>query len=295
MLPTYKQRLEVRRRLGQEGAIPQDTVLEAQQQYIENVNQVSELEAQLKELDRQQTEAEAEYLKNLNSIKDLKTQIQKLNVEETELIQQSTEKAIDKTNQIQETKRRIAQLELNLAQSSKIISRYNGRILEVAVVPGQSISAGTRLGAIQTEDPNGKLTSVIYFADKDGKKIKSGMTVQVTPSTVKRERYGGIVGKITRITPFPVTNQDMSAIIGNENLANSLAQGVSSSGGGAPVQIFAELQQDPTTSSGYKWSSSNGPPLKISSGTTTQVRVKIGDQAPISYVIPIFRSLTGIY
>jgi HlyD family secretion protein len=136
-------------------------------------------------------------------------------------------------------------------------------------------------------------TNLVYLADRDGKQIKPGMTVQVTPSVVKRERYGGIVGKVTQVSPFPVTNQDMSAIIGNENLADSIAKSIA--GGGAPVQVFVELQEDPNTVSGYKWSSSNGPPLKISPGTTALVRVQIGQLAPISYVIPIFRSLTGVY
>jgi HlyD family secretion protein len=295
LLPTLQQRFEVRRRLQQEGAISQDTVLQAQQQYLESQTQLADLEAQLKQLDRQETEAEAQYLQNLNSVKDIKNQLQNLNVQEAELAQQDVEKSLDKTNQIQETKRRIAQLELNVAQSSKIISPYNGRVLEVAVVPGQAVNAGTRLGSIETEDRNSKLVSVVYFADKDGKQVKPGMTLQVTPSMVKRERYGGIVGEVTHITPFPVTNQDMSAIIGNENLANSLVEQISATGSGAPVQVFAELQPDPTTISGYQWSSSDGPSLQISPGTTAQVRVKIGTLAPISYVIPILRSLTGVY
>jgi HlyD family secretion protein len=94
----------------------------------------------------------------------------------------------------------------------------------------------------------------------------------------------------TSCRPTPVTTQDISAIVGNENLADSL----SSASGGAPVQVFAQLQQSPTTFSGFKWSSSDGPQLKISSGTTTQVKIKVGERAPISYVIPIFRSLTGL-
>ncbi len=294
LLPTLKKRLEIRDSLRKEGAISQDNVLQAQQDFIQNVAQVSDMEGQLKDLERQQTEAQSEFLKNLNTVKDIKNQIQNLDVQASDLAQQDSQRSIDKTNQIQETKRRIAQFESELAGKSKITSNFNGRILEMAIVPGQSVSAGTRIGAIETEDANGKLISIIYLADKDGKQIKPGMTVQVTPSMVKRERYGGIVGKITNVNPFPVTSPDIAAIVGNENLASSIVQSVSGSGG-APVQIFAELQLDPTTASGYKWSSSSGPPLKATPGTTTTVRVNIGELAPISYVIPIFRSLTGVY
>ncbi|MEC4817034.1 MAG: hypothetical protein SAK29_27760 [Scytonema sp. PMC 1069.18] len=39
-------------------------------------------------------------------------------------------------NQIQEVKRQIAQLKLQLSQSSQIISKFDGRVLEVGVLPG---------------------------------------------------------------------------------------------------------------------------------------------------------------
>lgn len=291
LVPTLRERLELRRNLKKEGAISQDVVLQSQQDLIQSTSQVAELETQLKDLDRQQAESEAEYIKNLNTVKELKNQLQSIDVQVADLTQQDVQKSIDKTNQVQETKRRIAQIESELAGKSKITSNYNGRILELAIVPGQSVSAGARIGSIETEDPDGKLMSVIYLADKDGKQIKPGMTVQVTPSMVKRERYGGIVGKVTNVNPFPVSSPDIAAMIGNENLANNLA----SNSGGAPMQVFAELQPSSTTFSGFKWSSSDGPQLKVSSGTTTQVKINVGELAPISYVIPIFRSLSGVY
>lgn len=291
LLPTLQKRLEVRINLRKEGAISDDTVLQARQELIQSTSQISDLQSQLKDIERQQSESEAEYIKNLNSVKDLKNQLQSIDVQTTDLAQQDTQKSIDKKNQIQETKRKIAQLDRELSGKSRIVSNYNGRILELAIVPGQFVLAQTRIGSIETDNPQDKLISVIYLADKDGKQIKPGMTVQVTPSLVKRERYGGIVGKVTNVNPFPVTGTDIAAIVGNENLANNLA----ASSGGAPVQVFAQLEPSSTTFSGFKWSSSGGPPLKISAGTTTQVKINIGELAPISYVIPIFRSLTGVY
>ncbi|KYC37621.1 NHLP bacteriocin system secretion protein [Scytonema hofmannii PCC 7110] len=294
LIPTLKKRFEIRRQLRDQGAINEDTLLQVQQDYTDSLTKVSDLEAQLKEIDSQESQAQAEYLKNLNSIKEINTQIQNLDVQIAQLAQQNREQLINKSNQAQETKRRIAQLELELAKKSKITSQYNGRVLEVATAPGQAIGAGSRIASIEIEDNNAQLMSVIYLADKDGKQIQPKMPVQVTPSTVKRERFGGIVGKVTQVTPFPVTNQDIAAIIGNENLANSITQNLSSTGS-ATIQVFAELELDPNTTSGYKWSSSKGPSLEISSGTTTQVRIQVGQQAPISYVIPIFKSLTGVY
>jgi HlyD family secretion protein len=245
---------------------------------------------QLKELDIQATNAQREYLQNLNKIDDIKTKIKNLTTEETKLFSQDLQQSIEKNNQIRDVKQRIAQLELQLAKESRIISKYDGHVLEVSAVPGQIINAGSRLGAIEAEDPKTKLVSLVYFANKDGKQIKPGMRVQVTPSFSKRERDGGIVGVIKNISSFPVTTEDITAIVGNGEIAASLA-----GKGEGRVQAFVQLQEDSTTVSGYKWSSSEGPSLKLSSGTTTSVQVKVGETAPISYIIPILRSWTGIY
>lgn len=322
LLLTLQQRFDTRNRLfEQEKAISQDLLLEARREVLDAQMQISDITSQLKELDVQKTNTEREFLQNLNRINDIKNSIQEIEVQKTnterdylqnlnkidevktkikdleaqvvKLNQQDLEKSINQTNQIQEVKRKIAQLELQLSGESRIISQYNGRILEVSAVPGQVLNPGVRLGSLEAEDPNAKTIGIVYLADKDGKQIKPGMTVQVTPSIVKRERYGGIVGKVTQVSPFPVTSQDIAVIVGNEQLANTLAEAVSKNS--ALVQVFVELEKDSNTISGYKWSSSNGPPLKISSGTTTQVRVQTGELAPISYVIPIFRSLTGVY
>lgn len=318
LLQTLQKRLQTRRSLFEQKIISQDVLLQSEQEYMNTQMQLSDIDPQLKELEVQQTNAERDYIQSLNKVDEIKNNIQELKLQrtnaerdyrqslnkideiktkikdieaqKTKLSQQDLEKAIDKTNQIHEVKDKIAQLFLKLANDSQIVSRYDGYVLETSVVPGQVVGAGNRLGAIEAEDANAKLESLVYLADKDGKQIKSGMTVQVTPSVVKRERYGGIVGVVTKVSPFPVTTQDIAAMVGNEELAKSLA-----AENGAKVQIFVQLQEDSTTTSGYKWSSSKGPSLKVSSGTTTLVQVKVGEVAPISYIIPIFRSWTGVY
>jgi HlyD family secretion protein len=294
LLPTLKQRIESRRNIAKVGAISQDSVLQVQQEYFNNLTQLSNLKVQLKQLDYQQTQSQLEYQQNLNRINDITNQIQEVATNETKLTQTDKERALDKNNQVRETKQRIAQLKLRLSNQSDVVSQYNGRVLEVGTVIGRTVSNGTRLGTIEIEDSKAPLLTLTYFADKDGKQIKPGMTLEVTPSVVKRERFGGIVAKVTEVSPFPVATQDIAAIIGNEDVAKSFAESFSQRGGVA-VQVYAQMQNKQSNISGYEWSSSKGPDLKLSSGTTTSVRVKIGERSPISYIIPIFRSWTGVY
>ncbi|MHC5733172.1 MAG: HlyD family efflux transporter periplasmic adaptor subunit, partial [Nostoc sp.] len=85
--------------------------------------------------------------------------------------------------EIQDVKRQIAQLEVQLGNDSQIISQYSGRVLEITLTPGQVVSAGTRLATIEAENLKSKLVGVTYFPVADGKKIQPGMKIQITPQT----------------------------------------------------------------------------------------------------------------
>ncbi|WP_427158678.1 NHLP bacteriocin system secretion protein [Aliinostoc sp. HNIBRCY26] len=318
-LPLLQKRVESRRSLLEQKVISDDTFVQAQEEYLRKVEDVAQLETQLKELEVRENDSQEKYINNLNEIASIRSQLQKLEVDETNAEQsylnnlnqiaklqadlktldsqeantakQNLQEATQRTKEIQEVKSNIAQLELELQKNSQIISQYSGRILEITVNPGEVISAGNRLASIDAENPNSKLVGISYFAIADGKKIQPGMQMQITPQTVKRERFGGIVGNVTNVSSFPITKEAVAKEVGNPELAAGL---ISEKQDGV-MQIFANLELDPKTASGYKWSSSAGPQLKISSGTTTMVRVTVEERAPITFVLPILRSVSGIY
>jgi HlyD family secretion protein len=286
----YKQRMEIRRQLrDKERAISGDEVLRAEQEYLENLQKISELQAQLKELDVRETEQEKAYRENLSTISDFQAQLKQLDSKQATQAQEDLQTLTSRKNEIQEVRREIGKLELQLRNNSLIISHHNGRILEITLTPGQVVSPGTRLGSIDEENPSSKLVGITYFAIAEGKKIQPGMSIQITPQTVKRERFGGIVGTVTTVSPFPITKEAAVSLVGNSEVVDGL---VSQKQEGV-MQVFADLQPDSTTFSGYKWSSSTGPQLKISSGTTSVVRVKVEERAPITYILPILRSFSG--
>lgn len=291
LLPTYKKRLDNRQKLFQAGAVADDTVLEARQQYDDAQNNIDEAQSQLKQLEIKEADALRQYLQNLNQIKEFQSQLRELDSKEATQAQQDLETKTSRQKGIQEAEREIAKLELQIDSDTQIISQHTGRILETSVAPGQVISAGTRLGSIDAENPNSKLVGITYFPIGDGKKVRSGMTLQITPQTVKRERFGGIVGTVTNVSAFPITKESAASVVGNPEVVEGLAADKRD----GLIQIYGNLQLDPATSSGYKWSSSTGPQMKITSGTTTTVRVKVEERAPITFVLPILRSVSGIY
>ncbi len=292
LTPMFKQRQEIRRQLFEkERVISSDDALKAEQEYLQNLEKIDNLAAQLKELDVKETEQEKAYRENLSTISDLQAQLQQLDSKQASQAQQDLASATARKKEIQEVSREIAKLELQLGNNGQIISQYSGRILEIIVTPGQVLNAGTRLASLEAENPSSKLVGVTYFPVAEGKKIQPGMTLQITPQTVKRERFGGILGSVTNVSGFPISKEAAASVVGN----SEVLQGLVSQKQDGLIQVYGDLELDSTTESGYKWSSSNGPHLKISSGTTTVVRVKVEERAPITFVLPILRSGSGIY
>jgi hypothetical protein len=77
----------------------------------------------------------------------------------------------------------------------------------------------------------------------------------------------------------------MMLTLGNEKLVALLA------GEGAPLEVKIDLITDGNTKSGYKWSSPQGPPMLINSGTLLNSSIITGRDRPINKVIPIFKSI----
>ncbi|MBD2412433.1 NHLP bacteriocin system secretion protein [Nostoc calcicola FACHB-389] len=289
LLPTFKQRFDNRKRLLAEGAISGDTVLQSQQDYLNAVTQINQAESQLKQLDVKEADAQRQYLENLNSIKDLETQLKQLDSKKATLAQQDLESVTTRKKEIEEVRRNIKQLALQLSSNSLIKSAYSGRILEISATQGQVVLQGTPIGAIAAQKRSDRLEGVAFFPVSDGKQIQPGMKLQITPSTVQRERFGGIIGNVTDVSAFPVTKESALSVVGN----SELVQGLMSQG--PQILITARLRPDPSTVSGYKWSSSQGPQMKVTSGTTTSVQITIEERAPITFVLPILRSWSGVY
>lgn len=289
LVPTFKQRLDSRQQLLKQGAVSDDTVLQARQDYLNATAEINGAQSQLGQLDVKEADAQRQYLENLNSIKDLQAQLKQLDSKQASLAQQDLESWATRLKEIQEVERNIAQLELQLTDNSQIKSNYAGRILEISAIDGQVLQPGTRIGAIASQEQSAQLMSIAFFPIADGKKIQAGMQLQVTPTTVQRERFGGIIGTVSEVSAFPVTKEGALSVVGNPEVVEGLLSS------GAPIQVTANLQADTSTFSGYKWSSSRGPEMKVTTGTTTSVRITVEERAPIAFIFPILKSWSGIY
>lgn len=187
-------------------------------------------------------------------------------------------------SRIQEAEGQLESLQLELRQSSRVVSTYHGYVREIRTDVGQIVNAGQAVASVEMVDA--PLEAVIYVPT-EGKRIERGMPARVSPVTVRREEYGFLMGEVVFVSPQPATPEGMRRTLGNEILVQQLA------GMGAPFLVRIDLVEDASTPSGFRWSSSQGPPTRVESGTTVSVEIVVEEERPISLVVPIFRSALG--
>ena len=191
--------------------------------------------------------------------------------------------------QITEEKQQILVLNDNYQTATQVTATVSGRIMEVPVRRGDYIQPGSTIAVIEAGDGKSSYGALVYFSAHDGKKVRPGMKIGIIPTTVKQEEYGYIQGIITDISEFPVSDNYLLASLQNTALAQTFHQ-ISN-----PIEAKVSIIPDPTTYSGYKWSSSKGPAQKIGSGFICGAKVTTGSRRPISLLIPsLKKKLLGI-
>ncbi|MFC5496913.1 NHLP bacteriocin system secretion protein [Caenimonas terrae] len=191
--------------------------------------------------------------------------------------------------QINEAQRGLAGLVRSSDQATLVYSPYRGRVIEIRVGDGEIAAAGTPILTIeQTGASVDDLEVVIYLSPQDGKKVKPHMNVQVSPSTVKREEFGFMLGKVRAVAEFPSTFQGMMRVLKNEQLVHQLSSQTS------PITAQADLTPSNDTVSKYRWSSPEGPPLRVESGTLCNATVTLKNDRPITLVIPLLRKFVDL-
>jgi HlyD family secretion protein len=252
-----RERLDAQQSLLKDGLITKETFLTTQQALNAKRDQLAQARLDLNGLDLKRIEADQALDQQLEvrqtALRDLELEIRELNAK--------------------------------LGENVNILSPYSGRVLEVLANRGDVVNPGTAILSVEVLSEN--LQAVLFVPAATGKQVQRGMTVQLSPSTVKREEYGSLLGTVTWVAEFPSTSRGMVRLLGNEALVTKLMDQ------GPPIQVNVALRRDAATPTGYRWSSSRGPDLKISSGTLATGDIVIRRDRPVHLVIPKIREATG--
>jgi HlyD family secretion protein len=252
------EQISVDNQLFSKGLITRQQTLQDQEKLVEEKGQIESLRAKIKRIESDQYTA--------------RTDPQRLDEE--------------MNARIGDLERNLAGLENQMANHTSVASPYDGQVIEMKAVPGSLVAAGSPILSIQ---PQGNTLEVlVYLPSLQAKAVEMGMDAEVSPSTVKREEYGFMRGKVVYVGEFPASFDALMRNFQNETLARSIMAG------GPVTEVRVTLERDPKTVSGYEWSSPKGPAITISSGTLCTVEVITLQQPPVSLLFPYFKGKLGL-
>lgn len=256
--------------------------------YLQNTLAIQEKHAAQGLLERQTVEKTRDDLsRSRQDLADKRQEILKLDAEVLDLELQHQHEHTQLEQNLNEARRSAGQFEMELERDTEVTAPMDGLVIEFKVSPGAVVQSGQALLSIESVE--GELQALVYVPTEHGKKLHPGLAVRLEPATVKKEEYGTLIGEVRQVSEFPVTSQGMVSVLQNQALAGAFAKE------GSPYAVHVDLVKDAETVSGYRWTSNDGPPIKIASGTTLNAEITVLEQRPISLLIPFLRKATGIY
>ncbi len=250
--------------LYEQGAVSQDELLEVEQEYMTRIYNTKKYN--LNELPLAQLkEAETAFAAQKQRLKDTITVY------------------------ITDLEKNIQKMQRDLLNNNDVIAGAAGRVLEMQIKKGDMLQAGSVVCTIAEEnEQTDSLEAILYVPVEQGKRIIPGMEVNISPSTVKKEEEGFMLGNVVAVSEYPASSQRIALTLGNPDLVQQL------SGNSASLEVRVKMIMDSATVSGYKWSTPEGPAIVIDDGTFCIGEVKVAQKRPISMVIPFIKKLLPI-
>ena len=216
----------------------------------------------------------------IDTINSMKEQYEVKNDSEIEVLKSA--------EQVAEHQREVAELLKQIEINCTVVSQLSGRVVEIRTKPGNVVRKGQIIAML--ENPDEKKSAVFFLSGVDGKRVKSGMTVRVYPSTTKKEEYGGIMGLVTWVSPYSTSPETLTELLGNQTMVEQFIKQAESS----PIIAVVDLIPAADTVSGYRWTSSSGSDTTIETGTMVQGEVTVEKRRPLSLVLPIIKHIFGM-
>ena len=183
-----------------------------------------------------------------------------------------------------EAQRRVNEFEA-LIETWRIRAPASGRVTEIKAQVGTTLEPGQSVLSIETGGDG--LDVLIYVSPSDGKRVKVGMPAKVSPTTVRHEEFGYMIGAVESLSEFPVSLDGMIAVLRNQDLAKTFSTG------GPPYSGRVSFTRDASTASGFAWTSPKAVDVNITAGTLAAVEIEVSRRPPIEMVVPWVKEKVG--
>ncbi|MDT0309349.1 HlyD family efflux transporter periplasmic adaptor subunit [Streptomyces sp. DSM 44917] len=156
-----------------------------------------------------------------------------------------------------------------------------GRVTTLVASTGSVVTTGADVATLErVSDPDAPLIAVLYVPGARGSSIPVGASVDLSVQSAPREQFGVLRGRVEAVGRVPQTEQQLLGFLGDQRLAAAFAAE------GGPVPVVVALEPSATTESGYRWSSSDGPPFPVESATPVSGSVRLTEERPVDWLLP---------
>ncbi|MFE9643042.1 HlyD family efflux transporter periplasmic adaptor subunit [Streptomyces sp. NPDC006365] len=156
-----------------------------------------------------------------------------------------------------------------------------GRVNALAATMGAIIQTGANVASVEkvagAKDP---LFATVYVPAENAATIPDDAAVDLTVQSVPTQEYGVLRGQVKKVDRNAQTPQQITAFLGDSQLAEQFTKD------GRPVAVLVRLDRSSGTKSGYKWSSTEGPPFRLDSMTMASGSIRMADERPIDWLLP---------
>lgn len=261
------------------------------------------LEAEIPYLMQNLNSRQELYQKGLISLSDSEQAVkalgqQRIAIENTQAEIASLEAQLSKPyrqSEIRSAQERVRKEEENLQQTKYEIGKLmvkaprDGTILDLLVHLNSPVDRGTT-PLFSMEAPLGAGETLQFFsffpASPDNSPYEVGMPVEISVSGVDSDDYGRILGKVSKITQYSLTEEQVFVKTGRKTLSQSIVSRFPTA-----VGVVIEPTLDPNTPTGYKWTGGQGPNRSIPAGTYFSAFMIVERRRPISYAMPFLKTV----
>ncbi|MGW1035775.1 HlyD family efflux transporter periplasmic adaptor subunit [Streptomyces antibioticus] len=156
-----------------------------------------------------------------------------------------------------------------------------GRITALAATLGQIIATGANVAAVEkVADADDPLYATVYVPAQHAASVAEGAAVDLTVQTVPSQEYGVLRGHVKSVDRTAQSAQRIAAFLGDSGLGEQFTKD------GRPVAVLVRLDPSPSTKSGYRWSSKDGPPYRLTSMTLASGAIRVAAQRPVDWLLP---------
>lgn len=266
-----------------------DKLASARKEYLEYINKTSGEQANNTIASTEYSEVLQDYYTAKNSYKALSDEIDQL---ELQAVLDEGSAEVQAENYVTEfdNKKSAVLTSLNAQRDAKLneMERHevrasaSGEVYSVNIEKGKLVPKGSEALTLLSGDL--ALDTVIcYVKLSDAKKLKEGMLSYICPSTVRKQEYGHIEGKVSYVDEYVATRQEIEEQLGSDSLMETFAKD------GPVVMVKCEMTEDDSFASGYHWSSDRGRNIQLTSGTLVSATIITEEKRPIDLLIPYIK------